>query len=305
RDAAEFIGAAIESALGQTFADLEVIVIDDHSTDGSGEIAAAIADPRVRVIRGAASGVPASRNFGIEHSRGRYIAFLDADDVWLPENLQRQLSALENNAAIDLTFAAAQWIDDAGRPLGRSTVRWNGPVSYEDLLLEFLPVTFSSVIVRADCVEKLGGFDTSLKVGTDHEFCLRAALLRRNNVMGIPETLLRYRRRTGQVTANARLRAEQWRKLLDKHEQLAPVAVNRMRARATASFQRAIAAIAYDAGEYADARRMFADALRLAPAAMARDPRSWWTAAAMLCSWLPAGVRVPLEHAGRSIVGGR
>lgn len=119
-NAAAFLGEAAASVRAQTRGDWEHLLVDDGSTDGSRAAAAALAaaDPRVRLLawddnRGAA----AARNAGIRAARGRYIAFLDADDRWHPEKLARQVAYFERSGA-GLVFSAYRRIDPAGRPLG-------------------------------------------------------------------------------------------------------------------------------------------------------------------------------------------
>jgi len=301
RNVEDFIGDALGSALRQTLSDIEVLVIDDHCTDGTIPIVMNLAqsDSRVRVLPSSGDRLAAARNTGIEASRGQYIAILDGDDVWEPENLARQVSALERHAGVDLTFAAALWIDAAGNPLRRTVVRWNGALSYEQLLVEFFPVTASAMVARRTAVEAVGGFDVAQTSGGDHDLALCIALLREGNIWGLPEILLRYRRRPGQVTSDPGGRMLAWERMLEKHRGLAPAVVNRVRRRATARLQRALAAAAWESGKYRDARSLLAQALRGAPGDLLRDKRTWRTGAAVLSSWLPAAVRGPLERRAR------
>jgi len=95
------LGRAIDSALEQTIDDLEVVVVDDGSTDDTESVLAAYEDPRVRtIIHATNQGANVARNTGLEHVRGEYVAFLDSDDVWHPAKLERQLAALEARSSI-------------------------------------------------------------------------------------------------------------------------------------------------------------------------------------------------------------
>ena len=105
---AAYVHRAISSVFDQSFEDLEVIVVDDGSTDAGGEIVAAIQDPRLRLIRQANAGVAAARNVGVGASRGRWVAFLDADDTWRPDRLARQFAALLR--APDVVWAAGAFV---------------------------------------------------------------------------------------------------------------------------------------------------------------------------------------------------
>lgn len=298
RDVEEFVHAAVESAMRQTLGDIEIVVVDDHSTDSTVAKVMSLArsDSRVRVISSRGDRLQAARNTGIAASRGRYIAILDGDDVWEPENLTRQVDALETNPGVDLTFAASTWIDSAGRSLPRTIVRRDGIVSYEQLLIEFYPVNGSSMVVRRSAVEQAGGFDPDLKAGGDHEFALRVALLRESNILGLPDALIRYRRRRGQITANEGPRIRAWEQVLEKHRRLAPEVVARAEPRATARFRRALSAIAWESGDYRGARQLLTSAVRGAPLDLLRDRRTWLTGAAVFSSWLPATVRGRLQR---------
>lgn len=116
-NAAATIGSSIASVQQQTRGDWELIVVDDGSTDRTAELAetAAAEDPRIRVIRQRNRGVAAARNAGIDSARGRYLAFLDADDTWLPAKLERQLSFMSlKRSAFSATAYRRQWGDRLG-----------------------------------------------------------------------------------------------------------------------------------------------------------------------------------------------
>jgi glycosyltransferase involved in cell wall biosynthesis len=305
RNAAVFIGEAVRSAVSQTFADFEIILVDDHSSDESLSRALAEGDSRILCLSSAGTGVAAARNTGIRASRGEYLAFLDADDVWYPDYLQRQITALAGDPAVDLCFAAAEWMDEAGRPLGRTIQRCSGTFSYEELLVEYLPVTASAWVVRRSAAERAGLFDESLTAGSDHDLCLMVALLRPGNARAVPYRLLRYRRRPGQITADRERKLHFWHQLAAKHRTVSPRATEALLRRATANLHRALAALAFDDGQYAEARQRFAEALRLQGPSLFNDRRTWITAVALTATWLPPAVRRPVLSAGRSLLGDR
>jgi glycosyltransferase involved in cell wall biosynthesis len=103
RNGIKYLGEAIESVLGQACADIEVIVVDNGSTDGSQAVAESFGAP-VRMVHEARRGAAQARNFGVNLARGEYLAFLDADDVWAPGKLQRQMNELEARPDLDMVF---------------------------------------------------------------------------------------------------------------------------------------------------------------------------------------------------------
>jgi glycosyltransferase involved in cell wall biosynthesis len=130
-NARDWIGFTLESACAQTLSDIEVIVVDDGSSDGTAEIADqfALRDPRIRVIRQANAGVGAARNAAIREARGRFIAPLDADDLWHPEKLRKQVECMERfGAKVGLVYCDSWYVDENGEtlPNGPEAVYWFG-----------------------------------------------------------------------------------------------------------------------------------------------------------------------------------
>jgi hypothetical protein len=303
-NAARFIGAAIGSVMSQTMEDFELLVVDDRSSDGSMAIASTAQDPRIRILSSEGEGVAAARNTALRAASSEYIAFLDADDLWVPEHLQMHLEHLEKQSEVDLTFSPVKWIDEAGEPLGRPVSTHVGRFSYEDLLLEYLPVTTSSWVARRSALDHAGGFDRALAAGSDHDLCLRVALIRGQNVEGLERPPMLYRRRAGQITADRARKAVAWCQLVDKHAALTQRATPLRLRRATAYFRRALAALAFEESAYAEAREHFSSAARLGGWPLMRDRRTWVMAVAMAASLLPGVLRRPVIQFGRRLMGG-
>ncbi|MXV64113.1 glycosyltransferase [Natronorubrum sp. JWXQ-INN-674] len=179
---------AIDSALEQTIDDLEVVVVDDGSTDDTASVLAAYDEPRVRpVVHATNRGANVARNTGIDHARGEYVAFLDSDDEWHPAKLERQLAALEARSgdwvgaycdtAYDLSGPSGGLRSAAAAVLARGDEEptRNGD---EELVGEILadnvqPGAGSTLLVRTDVAREVGGFDERLDRFQDPEFCLR------------------------------------------------------------------------------------------------------------------------------------
>jgi glycosyltransferase involved in cell wall biosynthesis len=178
---APFLKRAVDSALGQSLTDFEMIVVDDGSTDECGEILATIRDPRLRVIRQSNAGSAVARNRCISAARGEFLAFLDGDDFWTPNYLQRHLDILRDHPRIDLTFALCTIVDAAGAVRGLANVRRAGPVSFRELLVDNHIRCGSAVVVRSAAILAAGCFDPSLTACIDYDAWLRVLLLREGN----------------------------------------------------------------------------------------------------------------------------
>ncbi len=167
------IGEAIESVLAQDFRDLELIVVDDSSTDGTAAIVHRYTadDPRVRyVLQQPRTGGPGpARNVGLRAARGRYVAFLDHDDLWLPGKLALQAAYLDAHPETALYFTQMYAEED-----GRRTVwPWDGlRYSYLELFRgDVIPIL--TVLVRRECVEAVGGFSDDIAMSEDYDLWLR------------------------------------------------------------------------------------------------------------------------------------
>ncbi len=150
-DAEAYIEASVRSVLEQTYPDFELIVIDDGSRDGTAEIVERLAqeDSRIVLLRSARnSGASASRNAGVAHARGVWIAFLDSDDLWQADKLEKQMALLEKHPDAVLSYTAAAFMDEAGQRYGY-IMRAEEETDYETLLRRNI-LSCSSVMVRRD-----------------------------------------------------------------------------------------------------------------------------------------------------------
>lgn len=162
-NAARTIAATLESVFDQTFADFEAIVIDDGSTDDTVAIVREFADVRLRLFSFENAGVSVARNRGMAASTGDFIAFLDADDLWTPDKLASQYSALQAHPEAGVAYSWNRFIDEQGRSLGQQTpVYFEGNV-YGELLVQDFLVCGSTILVRREAIEATGTFDPELK----------------------------------------------------------------------------------------------------------------------------------------------
>lgn len=170
-----FLGAAIESALGQTYPNVEVIVVDDGSTDDTPQVAAGYAGERLRVVRQANAGLSAARNTGIRHARGKFLSYLDSDDQFLPEKIALLMEAMQSDPQIGLVAGQAIPVDEQGNQIGRI---FDEPLPAQpERLLLGNPLHVGSVLVRQSWQERAGFFDERLRSYEDWDMWLRLGLL--------------------------------------------------------------------------------------------------------------------------------
>lgn len=216
RDGAPWVAEAVDSVLAQTASDLELIVVDDGSSDATGELLARVRDPRLRIERQAPAGLTRALNRALDLARAPLLARLDADDVALPERLARQQAFLAAHPEVGLLGTAAREVDVAGRPVGLVS-----PPADDGALRRALirrnPFVHSSVVVRRAALDRVGAYDESLPVAQDYDLWMR--LSRVTRVANLTEPLVVRRLVPGRVSAardTDRLRAElrvRWRAL--------------------------------------------------------------------------------------------
>jgi glycosyltransferase involved in cell wall biosynthesis len=174
---AHLLGRAIRSVLAQTFQNLELVVVDDGSTDGSAGAVAPFEDPRIRVIRLPRNrGVSRARNIGIQDARGHLVAFLDSDDEWLPDKLERQVARFREHPAEDKALVSCRFIryDD----LTHRTATPTRPIlpgdAFDQLVQGQAPLP-SCVMIPRPVLVAVGGLDEALAAFADYELWLRLA----------------------------------------------------------------------------------------------------------------------------------
>ena len=147
---ADFLCQAIESVLAQTHTNIELHVVDDGSTDESGKILKSYStDKRIHTYFQENSGQAVARNLGVQHAKGEYICFLDSDNVWLPDKIERQLEIFERNPSVDVVYGDLITIDEAGEEISRENMRrYSGNIT--DQLLRDNFVSFNTAMSKAD-----------------------------------------------------------------------------------------------------------------------------------------------------------
>ena len=211
-DRAASFGRALDSALAQMEPDFEVVVIDDGSpSDAAERVVRDRADARIRYIRlPAHRGVSGARNAGVLAATGTYVAFLDDDDEWLPQKLQRQLETIEGaDDSVGAVYTARFTIDV---PTGRCTTT--------RFARSFRPgdgntVTTSSILIKRDCLTQAGPFDEELEAGEDYDMWIRVAERSRFVYLDVP--LVKYYVHAGSISTDYRKKRRASELLLKKY----------------------------------------------------------------------------------------
>jgi glycosyltransferase involved in cell wall biosynthesis len=233
-----YLPDAIESILKQTFEDFEIILVNDGSTDSTAQWAKKLTDPRIRYIHQENKGLSAARNTGIDLAQGRYIALLDADDLWVPTKLEKQVALLDANPEVGMVHSWALFIDGQGRSTGRiwKTQAQGMALSH---LLHRNDVAVSSVLVRRECFALVGGFDTSLRSLEDWDMWLRLAV--HYPIAVTQELMAYYRQIPGSMSRNCEVMEASFKKVIDQHFALAPQSLQYIRDRSYGSAYQCLA----------------------------------------------------------------
>jgi glycosyltransferase involved in cell wall biosynthesis len=190
-NAAGFVGRAVDSVLAQTHQAREILVINDGSTDDTPQVLEAYGD-RIRVIHQHNGGLSNARNRGIREARGDYVAFLDADDRWLPEKLARQVEILAQQPEIG--FCSTRTLVET--PTHEITGEWSCPRVEGSLLATLflrngaIPGSGSGVMVRSPLIEQAGGFDENLPSLEDIDCWMRLAAISQYACIDEPLTVI-------------------------------------------------------------------------------------------------------------------
>ncbi len=267
-NAERWIEETIRSVLRQTWRDVELIVVDDGSTDATADVVRSFGES-VRLLQKENGGSASARNAGTRAARGQYVAFLDADDLWLPTKLERQMPLFEDEPALAWCYTDAQIFEStSGRLLhqvGDLLTLHEGDVLRPLLLGNFIQL---SVVARREALRAVGGFDESSlhRISEDWDLWLRMAA--HYPVRCVREPLLQIRRHTYQKSATMDLQRalRSWRAIIDRAVHRNPERLEDLHDQAIARLCFRIGRKMLDREERTTARRVLRRGLRHAPA---------------------------------------
>lgn len=250
RNGQDFLEEAVASALAQTYGNLEHIVVDDGSDDSSADLIRDRFGAQVSVLRTSARGVSAARNAGVRASRGSYVAFLDADDVWLPDKVDRQVERFRAKPELGACYGAAQVVNRALVPVGRLDAPSGARALRQTLLMEhpYAPGP-SSAMFRREVLTAVGLFDETLGTSADCELFCRVAVA--YEVDGIADPVVLYRCHPRQMHRDPLATGRDMARVIDKMFAYGlPPELRDKRNRAEANLQISIAGAYLKDGRY-------------------------------------------------------
>lgn len=209
-----FLQEALASLAGQTLPAAELILVDDGSPDPVRADHLPAGLPPTTVVRAAGSGPSRARNLGAARATGRYLAFLDDDDAWLPGRLAAHVAAMDADPGLVLTYCRMHSVDAQGRTIAPADQ--TAVTSVADVFRRQTAIILGNVVVRADAFRAVGGFDVSLRLAEDLDLILRVALEGRVALVG-EGSLVAYRDHGQNATSRHRELATSIREVLRRH----------------------------------------------------------------------------------------
>lgn len=278
-----YVAEAVESVLGQTFPNFELLVVDDGGSDDSIDIVRTFKDARIRIISQANRGLAGARNTGIAHAKGEYIALLDSDDRWLRDKLALHVIHLDTNPDVGLSYSGSRLIDASGCPLRQAQRPQLGEVRAQDILCRNPVGNGSAAVIRRSVLdlvafahreepERTCWFDEDFRQSEDIELWMRLALLADCRFEGIAPLLTEYRIVAGGLSANVTRQFATWLAMFDKVSANAPTFAAQHGARARAYQLRYLARRSVQMGDGSFALMLVREALQSSLRPLLEEP---------------------------------
>ena len=211
----EFLREAIDSILAQTYPAVEPVIINDGSPDNTAEVLAEYGD-RIVAITQQNAGTASARNRGLKEITGDYVAFLDHDDLWHPDKLEKQMALFNQFPEAGMVYCGRQFFDHYTRKITSEH-----PAEAElnvHQLLSMQAIALQAVVIKKSIIDELGGFDTGISGADDWELTIRIAAKYR--VLGVPECLVDIRGHEGQQSINSDYMYQRIAIVLDRYRNL-------------------------------------------------------------------------------------
>ncbi len=219
----------IISVQNQSFSDFELIIINDGSTDKTLEIinTKALDDSRIRIFSYENGGLPVARNRGIALARGKFIAFLDADDLWTPDKLELQILALQRNSAAGLAYSWTYFMDNQGKSFHTSEPTFFEGYVLKDLLLQNFLCNGSNPLIRRSIIEAVGDFNPDLHSAEDWDYWLRVAAC--SEFALVPKAQIFYRQSSTSMSSKVERMENYQIKVIERAFELAPQELKKLK----------------------------------------------------------------------------
>jgi len=299
-NAGPYLAATIESVLAQSYRNLELIIVDDGSTDDSVNVVRRfLADSRVRLLQQKNGGTASALATGLDAASGEFLAFMDQDDLWTSDKLAVHVEWMRQRPEIELTFSWFEYIDSEGKPIGIRSSRVRGRFGFQDVVREYMIGATSNVVARREAILRAGGVDRSIPRLYDLDVFLRIARLSKQpNLEAIPRDLMHYRRHAIQITRDFSSLEQEWEQVIEKMRRVSPDQVTPVLSEGRSHNCRFLARLAYERHSYRQALGYVWRGFRNSPVKFVLDFRNWLTAAACLSgALLPTSLHRRLELA--------
>jgi len=195
-----YLRYAIDSVLNQTYKNLELHIIDDGSTDGTRDLVNSYDDNRIKYYHQGNRGQSVARNVGIKNASGKFICFLDSDNLWKLDKLERQIKLMDENRDYQIIYGENEIINEDGQvqPTQQTIRRYSGNITEQ--LLIYNCINFNTTMIRIECFQEMGGINENTRAGEDYELFLKFSI--RYRFMYVPEIFAQYRLMENRISSN-------------------------------------------------------------------------------------------------------